>query len=116
MELVLIFFSLLAVTSAAIFVIFQPRAMGPQRRALSAYNWCVFGVTLLLCLTFTFLMHANYAIPEDQFFISRPEQRKLWMVLAGGGSAAIATLFFFVGWLLRNFWIFRPPRISRRPW
>lgn len=116
MELVLIFFGLLAVTSVAIFVVFQPRVMGPQRRALGAYNWCIFGIALLLCCMFTFLMHANYAIPDDQMFISRSDQRNLWLILAGGGSSVIVTLFFFFGWIARNFWIFKPPRLSRRPW
>lgn len=116
MDIVLIFLGLLALSSTALFLVFQPRVVGHQRRALKAFNACLFVIVLFVCGMFMLLMHSNYAIPEDQFSFTRPEQRNLWLTLGLGGSFAIATLFFFIGWLARNFWIFKPPRLSRRPW
>lgn len=72
-----------------------------NKKQISAFNWSVVGACAMICLAFT----ANMAV------LFSPEQlQKFRIPLTLIGVLGIEIIFLSVMFVLRNFWIFRPPR------
>lgn len=67
-------------------------------KLVSIYNQMVMAVCAFLCLMWFFSARADWM------------GSKLWMPIAVGGAIAIEIVFLGICFLLRNFWIFKPPR------
>jgi Kef-type K+ transport system membrane component KefB len=75
-----------------------------NKKQLKAFNWTVVGMCAMFCTGLSLYIWSGLS-PEgrDDFFWS----------LAIGASLAAEIVFFTLGLLLRNFWIFAPPRRGR---
>lgn len=72
-----------------------------DRKLVSVYNRMVMAVCALLCLAWFFNARADWMYAMNE---------KLWLPIAIAGALAIEIVFLGVCFLLRNFWIFKPPR------
>ncbi|MFH1157851.1 MAG: hypothetical protein V1721_03070 [Pseudomonadota bacterium] len=72
-----------------------------DQRLVSVYNAMVLTVCFVLCLVFFLYIRANWMGSLDD---------KWWKPVAIMGSLAIEIVFLGICFLLRNFWVFKPPR------
>lgn len=96
------FIFLLGIVGLAVlwcFFSFQPRYV--NERLLKAFNWTVVGMCVMFCLGLCAYIYSDMS----------PESRgEYFFLFALGGCLGVEIVFFSVGLLLRNFWIFAPPR------
>ncbi len=83
------------------FFSFQPRYV--NERLLKAFNWTVVGMFAMFCVGLCAYIYSDMS-PENR--------REYFLLFALGGCLGAEIIFFSIGLLLRNFWIFAPP--SRR--
>jgi len=72
-----------------------------DRKLVGVYDRMVIGVCAFLCLVWFFNARVNWMDPLND---------KLWLPIALAGALAIEIGFLGVCFLLRNFWVFKPPR------
>ena len=72
-----------------------------NKKFVSTYDAMVMTVCAIMCLTWIFYMRGG--------LINTAEQN-LWAPLAVLGALAIEIVFLSLCFVLRNFWIFKPPR------
>jgi len=82
-----------------VYLKFPPPYANPK--LVSVYNKMVLAVGGLLCLVWILTAYTNWAGTPDE---------KWWIPLAIAGSIGIEIVFLGICFLLRNFWIFNPPR------
>lgn len=81
------------------FFAFQPQYANKQQ--LSVFNWTVIGACTMLCLAWLF--NVGQALDTEVY-------DKYRAVFAIGGALGIEIVFLTACFLMRNFWIFKPPR------
>jgi hypothetical protein len=98
--------SFLGAAIAWAFFSFQPQ--WANKRALSVFNWSVLGACAMICLAWYLNMHV----------MLKPEYVRKWRVAAILiGVLGIESVWLLLMFLLRNFWIFKPPRAgTKRDW
>jgi len=83
------------------FFSFQPRYV--NERLLKAFNWTIVGMCAMFCVGLCAYIYSD---------LSPQGRQEYFFVFALGACLAVEIVFFTIGLLLRNFWIFAPP--SRR--
>lgn len=79
-----------------------------NERQVSVFNWSIVGACAMLCVAWVF----NMSVLLDREYF----ERFRWP-FAVAGALGIEIVFLGVMFLLRNFWIFKPPRPGgRRGW
>jgi hypothetical protein len=92
------------------FFTFQPEYA--NKRALSVFNWSVIGAGAMICIAWYFNMHV-FLDPKN---MGESAARKFRMAFALIGSLGIESIWLLLMFVLRNFWIFKPPRPGRGGW
>jgi hypothetical protein len=87
-----------------VFFRFQPEVTTAGKSSLSIFNWTVTGVCAMLCAAWALGVRAQLLYTVDEHWIPQVQ---------AAGALAIINFFYFMGFVLRNFWIFRPPK---GPW
>lgn len=87
------------------FFAFQPEYA--NKRALSVFNWSVIAAGGMICLAWYFNM---------QSLLGAEAYSKYRIAFALIGSLGIESVWLLVMFVLRNFWIFKPPRPGRGGW
>lgn len=82
-----------------VFFSFTPRHADPKQ--VSVFNWAVLGACALICIGW--LMNIGT-------LLTNVNAEKYLAVFAIMGAVAIEVIFLAVCLVLRNFWIFKPPR------
>ena len=72
-----------------------------NEKLVGTFDMMVLGVCALLCLAWVFNIHASWAEGANE---------KFWKPVALAGALAIEIVFLGLCFLLRNFWVFKPPR------
>lgn len=72
-----------------------------NQRALSVFNWSVVGACVMICLSW--VLYMDVLLDQDMM------DKFKWPV-AISGALVIEIFFFALMFLLRNFWIFKPPK------
>lgn len=72
-----------------------------NKKQLSAFNWSVIGACAMICLSWV----ANMSV-----LLSAEQLEKFRLPFALLGALMIEIVFLAVMFVLRNFWIFKPPR------
>jgi len=78
-----------------------------NKKQLSVFNWSVIGACAMVCLSYVFNM---------EVLLQADDLEKYRVPFAIGGSLGIESVFLGVIFVLRNFWVFKPPRQGRRDW
>jgi hypothetical protein len=81
------------------FFAFQPEFANKQQ--LKAFNWSVVGACAMICLAWVLNMSV---------LLSAEQLEKFRLPFALMGALGIEIVFLAVMFLLRNFWIFKPPK------
>ena len=81
------------------FFAFQPEYA--NKKALSVFNWSVLGAGAMICVAWVFNM---------KVILSDEVLRKWKTPFEIIGALGIEAVWLAVMFLLRNFWIFKPPR------
>ena len=81
------------------YFIFPPQHA--NERQVSVFNWSVMGACAMICLGW--ILNVGTAL-------SGTTSEKYLLSFAVGGAILIEIVFLGVCFLLRNFWIFKPPR------
>ncbi|MDP2205085.1 MAG: hypothetical protein Q8K65_02140 [Alphaproteobacteria bacterium] len=84
------------------FFSFQPQYVNQQQ--LKAFNWTIVSMCAIFCIGLVGYIWSDLS-PEGR--------RDFFWPVALGGCIAAEIAFFTIGLLLRNFWIFAPPRRGR---
>lgn len=105
MGILIAFLGFIGVAVAWAFFSWQPPYANKQQ--LSVFNWSVIGACGMVCLSYVFNMHV---------LLSAEDLEKYRLPLALVGVLGIEIVFLGVVFVLRNFWIFKPPRQGRREW
>lgn len=82
------------------FFTFQPKFV--NERQLSVFNWTVVGMCVMFCIGLTAYIYSD---------LSPAGRAEFFVPLAVSACLGIEVVFFTVGLVLRNFWIFS----ARRP-
>lgn len=85
-----------------VFFRFQPETL--NKGSLSIFNWTITGVCAMVCAAWALGVRAQLAGSIDEHWIPQVQ---------AAGALAIVNVFYFLGFVLRNFWIFKPPK---GPW
>ncbi len=72
-----------------------------DKKLVKVYDMMVLGVCAVLCLMWFLNIRANWMGGIND---------KWWEPVAIAGALAIETVFLGVCFLMRNFWVFKPPR------
>jgi hypothetical protein len=88
---------------AWMFFSFQPEYA--NKRALSVFNWTVLGVCAMMCLAWAFNMKL---VLKGEDFV------KFKLAFMFIGMLGIECVWLTLMFLIRNFWIFKPPRPGGR--
>lgn len=72
-----------------------------NKKAVNAFDWVVMAVCAIICLSWILDIRGELVHTTDE---------KLWEPLAVLGALGIEIVFLGVCFVLRNFWIFKPPR------
>src|SRR6266550_1769404 len=99
MGLVIVTLAVIGFLVLVVYLAFPPGYADPK--LVGTYNMMVLGVCALFSLIWFLNARATWMGTEDD---------KWWFFLAISGSLAIEIVFLTLCFLLRNFWIFRPPR------
>lgn len=97
--------ALLAIFGVAvlwIFFNFQPQYA--NKRQLSVFNWTVVAMCVMFCIGFVLYLYSG---------LGERNRESFFLPFSIGGALAIEICFLTVGFLLRNFWIFKPPSRPR---
>ena len=86
-----------------IFVYFRFQPEMARKSQVSVFNWMIIGVCAMLCVVWTLSIRAQLLGTNEQ------DWTKQWTVL---GVLAIMNVFFGIGFILRNFWIFKGPKTN----
>jgi len=81
------------------FFAFQPEYANKQQ--LKAFNWSVIGACAMIC--FAYILNMSVLLSAETL-------RTFRIPFALGGALGIEIIFLGVMFLLRNFWIFKPPK------
>lgn len=82
-----------------VYLQFQPRYY-PEKDKISVFNWMVLAVCALVCLTWIFMVKSNLeGGPSDKY----------WKPFAIGGALSFEIVFLGLCFVLRNFYVFKPP-------
>lgn len=95
---------LMLTAGMSVFVFFRFSPENAKKEQVSVFNWMIIGVALMLCVVFILYVRTQLLGTVDDRWV-KP--------VSGAGSLTIITLFFGIGFILRNFWIFKPPK---DPW
>ena len=71
-----------------------------DKKAISVYNWSVMALTGMVSIAWIFKTKAIYAGTINDPW---------WKPIAFGGSLGIISFILIIAFLVRNFWIFKPP-------
>ncbi len=82
------------------FFAFQPEYA--NKRALSVFNWSVLGAGSMIVLALMFNI--------DMFLNMIPDAGKYKIGFEFAGALGVEVIWLSIMFLLRNFWIFKPPR------
>lgn len=82
-----------------IFFSFQPKFVNEKQ--LKAFNWTIVAIWLMFSVAMVIYIYTD---------LSPMSREKYFWGIAIGGTLAAQIVFFTIGLLLRNFWIFQPPR------
>lgn len=85
-----------------VFFRFQPELA--RKEQVSVFNWMIIGVCFMLCAVWAIGVRAQLMGSVDEHWIKS---------LVPAGALAIINFFFGVGFVLRNFWIFKQ---KKGPW
>lgn len=92
---------LILTTAIAIFSYFKwPPEYFKDKKAINVYNWSVMALTAMISLAWIFKTKATHAGTINDYW---------WKPIAFGGALGIISLILGIAFILRNFWIFRPP-------
>jgi hypothetical protein len=95
--------ALLAIIGACVlfaYLSFQPQYY-PEKGKISIFNWMVLAVCALVCLTWVLMVKSYLAGgPSDKY----------WKPFAIGGALGFEIIFLGACFILRNFYVFKPPR------
>ena len=86
------------------FVLFSYLKFPPpyaKKKFVGAFDTMVMTVCTVMCLSWVFYLRGG--------LVNTPEE-KLWQPLAILGALGIEIVFLGLCFLLRNFWVFKPPR------
>ncbi len=72
-----------------------------KRKLVNAFDIMVLVVCAFICLMWIFKMHASLVDTSDEDWE---------LPLAVGGALGIEIVFLGICFLMRNFWVFKPPR------
>lgn len=81
------------------FFSFQPKYVNQQQ--LKAFNWTVVGMCAMFCVGVVAYIYSD---------LSPDGRTNFFLPLALCAAIATEIVFFTLGLILRNFWIFTPPR------
>jgi hypothetical protein len=84
------------------FFTFQPEYA--NKKALSVFNWSVLGACAMMCMTFMFYIKGYLSA------ISSETAGKYKLAFELIGALGIESVWLLVMLLIRNFWLFKPPR------
>jgi hypothetical protein len=71
-----------------------------KKKLVSVFDMMVLGVCAFICLMWILNVRGEYADTDTEW----------WQALAVLGALGIEIVFLGLCFLLRNFWVFRPPR------
>jgi len=95
--IVIVFF--IGVFATWLFLMAKPEMGEPK--AVKAFNWCVITVAILLCAALNFKIYSIFSMSDSMSYFP---------FASTAGTFMLFLLILVVGFLLRNFWIFRTPR------
>ena len=72
-----------------------------NKKLVSTFDKMVMAVCAMMCLTWVFYMRGG---------LIHTSSEKLWQPLAVLGALGIEIIFLSLCFVLRNFWVFKPPR------
>jgi hypothetical protein len=99
---VVAFFGIIGISIFVMFLAFQPRWV--DKGKLAAYNWSVLFMVAMICTA--------WALNAEQIFTGALE--KYLMLFKWVGIFSIESVFLGVFLLLRNFWVFKGPKLGAR--
>lgn len=99
MGVIVVTVGLFAVAALVAFFFFKPEYN--NQKVINTFNACWLFVTALLAIGFVFYINNLMAGTIHD---------KLWKPVAMAGSLAITFVLLTLGLLLRNFWLFKPPK------
>lgn len=79
-----------------------------NERALSIFNWSVIAACVMICASWVMYMDVLVAAS------GQGSDEKFRWPLAAVGALLIEICFLALMFLLRNFWVFKPPRMRSR--
>ncbi len=96
--------ALLFMTGALVmFIFFRFPPELARKSQVSVFNWMIIGVCTMLCMVWSLSVRQQLIGTSEQDWIRQ------WASL---GVLAIINVFFSVGFVLRNFWIFKGPKTN----
>lgn len=98
MGALIVFFAILGLLALVGYLKFPPAYA--QKRALHVYDATVVGVCAFLCLVWILHVRGILAGTDSDIW---------WTSLAAVGAVGIEIVFLGACFLMRNFWIFKPP-------
>jgi hypothetical protein len=72
-----------------------------NKKLVATYDMMVIGVCAFICLIYIFRTHAAIADTRDDMW---------WQSVAAFGAVVIEAAFLGLCFLLRNYWVFKPPK------
>ncbi len=76
-----------------------------NKKQLSVFNWSVMAAMVMICISWI----ANMSV-----WLSDDSVEKFRVSFAAGGAIGIEIVFLSFMFVVRNYWIFKPPRQGRR--
>jgi len=72
-----------------------------DKKLINTFNVMTIGVCAFICLMWALNVRSIWAVGVSE---------KWWKAIAIAGALGIETLFLGICFVLRNFWVFKPPR------
>lgn len=99
MGIIIIVLAILAILTLVAYLKFPPPHSNPK--LVGTFDMMVMGVCALLCLVWVLHIKSDWAGTPDE---------KWWVFAAIAGAVGIEMGFLLLCFLLRNFYVFKPPR------